>query len=509
MTTWSANVAKARDRGAAALCATAAALAYAEPFAAAILRASAALGHPVDAEPLLDHWSTRSPGSVLGPQRYRWELSHKHVPLNPVYAGDVGTWRAWRAGEQPFLERDPFAFEQRLAVPVVLCETAELLIESARAGGPVGEKAAALLTEAEPVMRRDLASFITARFTWTDTFALWMLARRPHALARLHPFALAIATCYAESAARAGGVAVGQRFPFYDKPLVSASAQLAVGLLALGMELELVSSLVEYCRSQRQQCGGWGDAGGAVDILTTLAVADLLTHCDPEFDPEPTADMLISRQLSGGWWRVLGPEAPWLTAEILSWMSNTMRPFAERFRWPHLPEANRDRKTGAPFYAYFCDLTRLFASVRGLSTAHTELAFIDLAGFGAFNNRHGQEQGDAVLNAFAGALMAIPAAMTIRDGGDEFLVVGAPLRDGLAADLDRLRVSWPEQFTARFGAEMKPVAPRMLVTRVGAGRLIEAREELGRAIAGLKDRAPEPGPTGVLTELALSPAMTG
>jgi hypothetical protein len=84
----------------------------------------------------------------------------------------------------------------------------------------------------------------------------------------------------------------------------------------------------------------------------------------------------------------------------------------------------------------------------------------------------------------------------VRDGGDEFLVVGAPTRTGLAEALDAFRRAWPARFRARFG-EGAPVASRILVTAGSGGELRAMREQLGRSLAPLK-HAPTPGPEGML-----------
>jgi len=167
-------------------------------------------------------------------------------------------------------------------------------------------------------------------------------------------------------------------------------------------------------------------------------------------------------------------------------------PFASRFRWPHLPAANRDHKTRLPFYAWFDLLARLFASLPSLAASETELGFIDLAGFRAFNNAHGQDAGDSVLAAFAGELARIEAAAAIRDGGDEFLVVGAPSRPPLAPDLEAFLVSWKAAFHACFGADVPGVAPRIVVGHSTGAELRALRQRLGRAITRLKDLATIP-----------------
>ncbi len=462
-----------------------------EPLAPVILRARAALGAPVDRPALFAYWRGRDPGSITSSMRYRWDLSHKRCVL-PSYAGAPETWRAWRPLEQPLLEKDPFEFEERLTVPILIAECAELLLESE------GEDAKELFAEAEPVFRRDLAFYIQAAHAWADTFALARIARRPRALARLYPLAVAIAVSYAGLADRAGGRVLGTRFPLHDVALVSASAQLASGLVALGMSLDLVARLLAFVAGERRASGAWGDGKGPDDVMTTLAAASLLARLDPGFDPAPTAAYFAKQQRPDGWFRALGPEAPWLTAEIRAWLVDASRPFSDRFEWPYVPDFNLDHKTRVPFFAAFSELARFFGALEGLAAARVDLAFLDLAGFRAFNNAYGQEMGDAVLAAFAAELAKTPSARTIRDGGDEFLVVGAPTRGGLEGDLDAFRRAWPRAFRARFGADAPPVAPRILVTETRGGNLSSVREMLGRRVGTLKHDAPNPGEEGVL-----------
>jgi GGDEF domain-containing protein len=438
-----------------------------DPFAGALLRARVALGHQPDAQELFAYWRSRAPGNPRSEMRYRWELTHRRGVPMPTFAPSDERWTAWRPAEEPMVRRDPFEFEERLGTPIIVTDNGELLAEAARRGSSAAE----LLDEALPVMRRDFAAFVQAADPWQDTFALFCLVRKPRLFARLHPLAVAIATNYA---AGSRGVVHGTSFPFHRQPLVSATAQLASGLLALGSDLELVASLVEYVASARLPDGGWADASDKSDVLTTLVAADLLAHTDPGFDAGPTRALFSWLQGDDGLWRGLGPEAPWLTLEILELVASLERPFAERFRFPFLPDTNRDHKTKLPFFAYFADLARLFAALSGLSATRTDLAFIDLIGFRAFNNAYGQERGDEVLRAFADALGTLPAARPIRDGGDEFLVVGQGV---------------------------PPVAPRILIARARAGALAKARERLGRDITSLKDRAGPNDPQGLLVDV--------
>jgi len=469
-----------------------------DPFAVSLTRALRSLGFDVDVQPLFGHWSTRSIGSPAGEMRYRWELTHRH--LSDLAEADPSSWNAWRSSEAELLKRDPFQFEARLAMPIVISDAAELLTVEARRAGP-DSQAQMLLDEAAPAMRRDFAGYVQAIHPWADTFALWCLTRRPFALARLHPLAVAIATCHAAEVEPGMNAVRGKRFPFHQQSLVSASAQLAVGLLALGLELEQVGRLATFVAAQRHPSGDWGDVEGESDVLTTLVSADLLSHVDPSFDLAPTVTYFASKQGEDGLWRALGPEAPWLTFEIIRWLKASVTPFDRRFRWPFLLDVNRDHKTQLPFYAYFVDVARLFETLPGLARTTTEMGFIDLAGFREFNNKFGQDRGDDVLREFADALGSLEGATAIRDGGDEFLIVGAPCRTGLFDDLEVFRKTWPRRFERAFGADVPPVAPRILTTHSPCGAIVRTREKLGREIGQLKVRAGALGPEGVLAKI--------
>lgn len=59
--------------------------------------------------------------------------------------------------------------------------------------------------------------------------------------------------------------------------------------------------------------------------------------------------------------------------------------------------------------------------------------------------------------------------------------------------MDDFRRRWPARFSALFGADVPPVAPRVLLARTRGGDLRRAREELGRGITALKnDPAADP-----------------
>ena len=361
---------------------------FTQPLAGAFVGIQLELAGKSEQAELFAHWQSRSRGNPRGTMRYRWELSHRQGVMMPSYAEDESHWIAWRSAEEFRLREDPFKFEERLMIPVILSENLELLAKCSQQGD---ELAAQLLREAAPVLRRDFAGFVQALDPWQDTFALWCLTRRIHALGEMHPVAVALAACYAAEV-EAGAVR-GIRFPFHRKPLVSASAQLASAQLALGFDLDRVGELVAFVSASRHAEGGWGDQDGEEDIMATLVASDLLLSIDPTFDFSPTAVALRKLKGGDGLWRAIGPEAPWLSAQVLATLMVARLPFAERFRFPYVPAGHRDHKTALPFFAYFAQLARLFAALPGLADSEVELGFFDLAGFREFNNAFGQERG--------------------------------------------------------------------------------------------------------------------
>ncbi len=472
----------------------------ASPVSAATARARAWAGAPIPRSELLVAWKARQPGSNAGNTRYRWDLSHYRCKL-PSFAGTPATWRAWRPAEAQEVERDPHKFEQRFLLPVVIAETCEYLAELATGDDEAARDAGALLFESEPVFRRDIASHALVTHAFFDTLAAFTLVHTTYAMDRLHAGLFALCAAYADEARRTDGVLHGSRFPFHGKPQVSASAQLAAGLLGLGMDLSLLAKLVEFVRQSERASGGWGDADGPVDVLTTYVAFDLVARLDPTFDARKAVRALAGFQGGDGLYRALGPEAAWLTKGIACLLEAAAEPFPRRFRWPHVPTLACDRKTGLPFYAYFDDVARLFGELGGLRESKVELAFLDLAGFRAFNNRFGQDMGDAVLGDLASAIGSLPVSRAVRDGGDEFLIIGTPTHAGLDADVRSLLRSWPERFRRRFGADAPPVAARVLVGEARGGELGALREELGRALGELKLRHKEVPSEGVIERL--------
>lgn len=455
-------------------------------------------------EALIAHVAGRTAGHIRSDARYRWELSHRVGAPEPSYA-PLARWAPWRAGDASAFENDRYRLESAVLLPVVCVGYLELFEAAARLEGvdlatPDDDAAVrvddaasresrtslaqALFDESLAVLRYDLARAVVGDDPFSDTHLLRVIARSPHVLARLEPLAVALASTYAVEHPRPP--VEGVRFPFVGKPLASATAMLASALLDLGLHLPLLAEQVAWLAQARREDGGWADAAEtSSDVLTTAMVGSVLVRLDPELDGAGVSQVLLDRQGEDGLWRALGPDAPWITHEVLELLEALALPFSARFRWPHVHASHRDRKTQLPSFGHFLELCELFGSVASLARTPVELAFVDLIGFRAFNNLHGQDLGDDILAAFGEALSAIPGVRTIRDGGDEFLVVGAPTRDDLQIELEAFLGGWREVFVQRYG-DTTPVAPRVLVARGSAGELRRTRESLGRAITETK-----------------------
>ena len=482
-------------------------------FPTTLLDLQATSGDPVDVGWLLAAWSARTPSAVLvgGPERrapsrradYPWPLTIEPSSPRPAYLTANREWHAWRPAEEVVRQADPDRFLARLVEPLVITESAEFLEAMVAVEGPGQERAERLLVQALPAIRRSLAAGAAQRHAWADTFALWAVTRRPRLLRRVHPFALAIADGAAARALIDEGIGRGSDPPFQDRPLASVSGQLASALIALGLRPKLAATLIGFVKRAEDPLGGWGDGGGPVDVLTTLVGAELLSQTDPEFDPSRTMDALCSLQDADGWWRASGPDAVWTTRTTAELLIRIGLPFAQRWQWPQLAIEHRDRRTGLAWGTWLADLGRLMSEVGGLARAQIEIAFIDLAGFGAWNTRFGQPLGDRVLRSFAQTLAEIPGAIATREGGDEFVVLGAPTAGGLEQRMKQACATWQVRFRTEYGAELAPVRPRILVTSTRGGSLLTARDALGFAIGTLKARWPDPPDVGVIEQVSL------
>jgi GGDEF domain-containing protein len=492
-----------------------------DPLLPAVLRyLDEALGGRRDRAALLRRWEG-NPVQSMGRRRYRWPIAWDDDPESPMpWSRSNGQERVlWRPLEQPILQRDPVGFASRLLLPVILTEALEFLEETVREDPGLAVEAAALRDEAAAKIEHDFARCVMADDTWGDTFALWQLTRHGRALDRLEPLAIALATRFATRARLDEARVLGTDYPFFDEQLDSASAHLGAALWALGMYPSLLPPLITGLRERQRPDGGWGDPGQSSDVLTTLAVVDALAHLDPGFTLErASADTDGGRgrqaanravaffgrhQEAAGWWRAFDPETPWLTARICGWLRSIEQPFAARFRWPHLARWQRDRKTGVPLFAFYADLARAAEGLSGLGEAPVEVAFLDLIGFGAWNKQYGQERGDELLAVLAGTLAGIAEGLVVRDGGDEFLVVGKPGEMGvLLARLEAFRLAWPDRCRAAL-PDVPPVETRVVL---GGGAMSEAlaiRGRLGRAvgeIAAFEPTGPDEGVMGLLDE---------
>ena len=469
----------------------------ADPIIAAALRFARRRGERVRASQLLAAYDRRSSASS-GPDRgLPWGFDDDGGPASPIYARRADAPVHWRPREAERLAADPGGYARWLVEPIAQVQTLELLAELAETPNPKGEAAAPIRRDLLPQVEAAFALHVAADDPWRDLFALWQLTDAPHTLNDLWFLATAIAYRYATIARRVAGPVIGTG-PFEGEQLVSASAALGTVLWQLRIYPSLVPELVDHVADRIRADGGWGDPGQPTDILTTLAAADLLIGLDPDFDPRRTVAWFAHAQEPEGWWRALDPEVPWLTAAVVEWLERAARPFVERFRWPGALKLDLDRRTQLPSYAWFADLARSIQEVPGLARATWEIAFVDLAGFGKFNTDNGQAKGDEVIGAFGRALGRIPSTRAIRDGGDEFIVIGAPGDSNLLERLDAFRGMWLAEFIDTFGSEPNPVRPRITVSSSTGRDLAAVRERLGRRIGEMKKIHESPPPNGVI-----------
>ncbi|HEX5396208.1 MAG TPA: hypothetical protein VFX74_03865 [Candidatus Limnocylindria bacterium] len=462
-----------------------------------------AAGEPVDNRALLQHIAHRRASYGRdNPRRYRWGLSFRAQAVSAAYRRAAEQPPVhWRPREASWLERDATGYGARLMTPITLAAQYGYwgrLISAETAQPEVAALASAVLDEAQPVAEQDLAAMYAGLDPWRDTFALWILSGEPETATRFRDLLFGLAMRYGSLAAR-GGVVRGTRHPWYQRPLASATAQLAMGLWHWGVYPSIVPGLVSFVSLSRLADGSWADEGQPPDILTTLAAADLLARLDPGFDPEPTARWLAARQEPAGWWRALDPETPWLTAAVARWLLYSERAFHERFTWPTTPVWTRDRMTGLTTLAGVDELVAVIGALPRLGDQPMEVAFLDLAGFRAFNKVHGsQAEGDRVLELLGGALRDLPGILPARIGGDEMLMLGKP-GDVIGPRIDAWRSAWPKRLRA--AGVQEQVAPRILIGRSAARDVDALRRELGEGIFRMKQQYPETPAEGVQARL--------
>ncbi|MGH2511081.1 MAG: hypothetical protein ACRDGQ_00190 [Candidatus Limnocylindrales bacterium] len=469
----------------------------ADPIMASAYRFARSRGERVRASQLLAAYDRRASTASGIDRGLPWALPTDAGPGSPLYARSNPDPVFWRPREAGRLKADPAGYARWLVEPIAQVQSLELLAELGVSSNPRGEAAARIRADLLPQVEAGFALHVAADDPWRDLFALWQLTSAPHTLNDLWFLATAIAYRYATLSRRVAGPVIGNG-PFEGEQLVSASAALGSVLWQLRIYPSLVPELVDFVADKRRSDGGWGDPGQPSDVLTTLAATDLLLGLDPDFDPGLTIAWLARAQEPEGWWRALDPEVPWLTAAVVDCLERAVRPFVQRFRWPGALKLDLDRRTQLPTYAWFADLARSIQEVPGLARAEWDIAFVDLAGFGLFNTANGQARGDDVIGAFGRALARIPDSRAIRDGGDEFIVIGAPGDTSLYERLDAFRDSWLAEFIHTFGREPEPVRPRITVARDVGAELALGRERLGRRIGEMKKLHPSPPPNGVI-----------
>jgi GGDEF domain-containing protein len=467
-----------------------------DPVMAAAYRFARSRGVPVNVPRLLAAY-TRAAERADRPDGFPWAFEPGGGLGSPISPESSAERVHWRPRDRDRLVADPAGYARWFVEPIAQVQVLELLAEIARKNDVQGEAAKPIRNALLPSIEAGFALHVAADDPWRDLFALWLLTRAPTTLNDLWYLATAIAYRYASRARRVAGPVIGTG-PFEGEQLVSASAALGAVLWELRVYSTLVPDLVAFVAGSGARDGGWADPGQPTDVLTTLVAAELMLGLDPTFDPTATIAWFARAQDDDGWWRALGPEAPWLTAAVVDWLVRASGPVVARFRWPGALRIDLDRRSQLPTYAWFADLVRSVAEMPGLAGSEWEIAFIDLAGFGAFNTEYGQAMGDDVIAEFGRALARIPGSRSIRDGGDEFIVIGTPGDIGLFDRLDAFRQAWLTDFGAAFGASARPVRPRITVTRTPGAELAAARERLGRRIGELKKEVLDPPDDGVI-----------
>ncbi len=446
---------------------------------------------------LFQVWGQQTIGAPGGERRYRWDLTRD------AGRGERQAWTRpadqsrtlWRPAEANLLDRDPTGFGRRVAVPVVLTESYELLAECMALSGPaVATPAMVFAREARPRIESDISRWYVAEDPWRDTFGLWMLSRRPRTMNDFYHLAFGLAKRFGATTDWTEGVVYGSGFPFEGQPLTSATAHLAQAIWRLHVDTGRLPKMIKHLEVQQdRRDGGYHDPGQASDVLTTLAVADLLLRIDPTYvDDQMTGveRFFLASQEATGWWRALDPETPWLTAEIVRLLETSRLPFAKRFAWPYVPPWSVDRKTKVPTFDYFDDIASIFGSIPGLARSRIQVAFLDLAGFGEWNKAYGAAVGDRVLEVLTRALRdprVLPDSRVVRDGGDEFLILGAPTNATLKHDLVTFLERWPAYFREAMRIDAPHPAPRIALAEAARGEELRAvRDCLGLHINPMK-----------------------
>ena len=201
----------------------------------------------------------------------------------------------------------------------------------------------------------------------------------------------------------------GRTFPFFEVPMPCATAHLASAAARGGAT---ASRSWRPPSSGSRGSGGrgrWGEPGQPSDILTTLAVAELMGVFDPGFDPgrrpgRPGRSSL--RRAGAGGPRGTGVAVGRRRAARVRGLEPPTVPGA-------LPVAARatldDRRAHRGARA-----TRPISRMRACSErarpgrrARGDLV-LDMAGFGAWNTKHGQAAGDELLALLTSLLRSIP-----------------------------------------------------------------------------------------------------
>lgn len=114
----------------------------------------------------------------------------------------------------------------------------------------------------------------------------------------------------------------------------------------------------------------------------------------------------------------------------------------DRLREEQYFQATHDGLTGLPNRQLFTERARLLLSSSDRYGQAFAVGYLDLDGFKEINDQYGHALGDAVLRAVAKALRSVmrDSDTVARVGGDEFLLLLAPIQGAAQAEQAALRV---------------------------------------------------------------------